>query len=87
MDDDVNAPLHPFEELLTELEALLKSAEMGATLAARGVNVSLALVATEGLRAYLQGDKERAAEEFDTIAEEIATRLEASKDLAKEKPS
>jgi hypothetical protein len=39
------------------------------------------------LRAYLGGDKERAAEEFDTLAEEIATRLEASKELAKGKPS
>jgi hypothetical protein len=85
--DHVEDPLREFEELLAKLEAILKSVNMGATLAARGVNVSLALVATEGLRAYLQGDKERAAEEFETIAEEIATRLEASKDLAKDKPS
>jgi hypothetical protein len=86
MDDD-DASLVEFEELLTELETLLKSAKMGATLASRGVNVSLALVATDGLRAYVRGDKERAAEEFDMMAEEIAARLEASRELAKEKPS
>ena len=85
--DDAKAPLYRVEDLLTELETLLKDPDIGAVLAGRGVNVSLALVATEGLRAYLKGDKERAAEEFDTLAEEIATRLEASKEFAKEKPS
>jgi hypothetical protein len=84
---DIKVPLHELEDVLTELESLLKNVEVGAALAARGVNVSLALVATEGLRAYLQGDKEQAAEEFDTIAEEIWTRLDVSKELAKEKPS
>jgi hypothetical protein len=84
---DVKASLHELEDLLTELETLLKNPDLGSALAARGVNVSLALVGTEGLRAYLQGDKARAAEEFDTLAEEIKTRLEASKELAKGKPS
>jgi len=84
---DVKASLHELEDLLTELETLLKNPDLGSVLAERGVNVSLALVGTEGLRAYLGGDKERAAEEFDTLAEEIATRLEASKELAKGKPS
>jgi hypothetical protein len=84
---DVKTALCELENLLTELEAVLKHPDVGAELAGRGVNVSLALVATEGLRAYLHADKERAAEEFDTLAEEISTRLEASKELAKEKPS
>jgi hypothetical protein len=84
---DQDSSLLDLEELLTELETLIKSAEMGAVLAARGVNVSLALVATEGLRCYLRGDKQRAAEEFDMMAEEIAARLAASKELAKAKPS
>jgi hypothetical protein len=84
---DVKTSLRQLEDLLTELEAVLKNPGVGAELAAGGVNVSLALVATEGLSAYLHGDKERAAEEFDTLAEEISTRLEASKELAKEKPS
>jgi hypothetical protein len=84
---DVKTSLGKLEELLTELEAVLKKPDVGAELAAAGVNVSLALVATDGLSAYLHGDKQRAAEEFDTLAEEISTRLEASKELAKEKPS
>jgi hypothetical protein len=84
---DVKASLHELEDLLTELESLLKNPDLGSALAERGVNVSLALVGTEGLRAYLKGDKERAAEEFDTLAEEISARLEASRELAKGKPS
>jgi hypothetical protein len=84
---DVKASLHELEDLLTELEILLKNPDLGSALAERGVNVSLALVGTEGLRAYLAGDKERAAEEFDTLAEEISERLKASKELAKGKPS
>jgi len=55
----------------------LKARIDGAT--ARGVNVSLAIVAAEALVAYVEGDRERAAEDFDTVAEEIATRLAASK--------
>jgi hypothetical protein len=84
---DVKASLHELEDLLTELETLLKNPDLGSALAERGVNVSLALVGTEGLRAYLKGDKEHAAEEFDTLAEEISTRLEAGRELAKGKPS
>ncbi len=41
--------------------------------------MSLAIVAAEALIAYIQGDRERAAEDFDTVAEEIRTRLAASK--------
>jgi hypothetical protein len=84
---DVKASLHELDDLLTELETLLKNPDVGSALASRGVNVSLALVGTEGLRAYLSGDKEQAAEEFDTLAEEISERLRASKELAKGKPS
>jgi hypothetical protein len=84
---DVKASLHELSDLLHELEALLKNPDVGAELAGIGVNVSLALVATDGLRSYLAGDKKHAAEEFSTIAEEIAARLEASKELSKGKPS
>jgi hypothetical protein len=41
--------------------------------------VSLAIVAAEALLAYVEGDRERAAEDFDTVAEEIATRLASTK--------
>jgi len=63
------------EALFDELDQLLKNSDVGAELAEKGVNVSLALVAAEGLRAYLQGDKARAVEELGTAADEIASRL------------
>jgi hypothetical protein len=84
---DVGASLHELSDLLSELETLLKNPDVGAALAERGVNVSLALVAANGLRAYLTGDKKLAAEDFDTVAEEIATRLEVARDFARRKPS
>lgn len=73
------------EDLFDELDQLLKNPEVGADLADLGVNSSLAIVAVEGLRAYLRGDKERAAEDFSTVGEEIAHRARASKTT--EKPS
>jgi hypothetical protein len=66
-------------EVMEDLETLLKNPEVGAELTARGVNVSLALVAADALVAYIEGDRARAAEDFDTVAEEIATRLAAAK--------
>jgi hypothetical protein len=66
------------DELFDELDQLLKNPDSGAALAERGVNVSLAMTAAEGLRAYLRGDKAKAAEELGTAAEEIATRLARS---------
>jgi hypothetical protein len=79
--------LTEISDVLDELDTLLKNADVGAALAARGVNISLALVASSGLRAYLGGDKARAAEEFDTVAEEIAVRLGTSRESAGRKPS
>jgi hypothetical protein len=79
--------MREIDDLFDELDTLLKNADVGAGLAERGVNVSLAIVAADGLRAYLKGDKARAAEEFDTVAEEIAARLQTSRDLARRKPS
>ena len=70
---------HVPEELRTKaVLTLLKNPEVGAELTGRGVNVSLAIVAAEALLAYVEGDRERAAEDFDTVAEEIGTRLAAS---------
>lgn len=62
-------------EVLKDIETLLKSGELGEELGARGVNTSLALVAVDGLRAYLGGDKQKAHEDFGTVAEEIEARL------------
>jgi hypothetical protein len=84
---DSKVNLGELDDLFDELDMLLKNADVGAGLAERGVNVSLAMVAVDGLRAYLKGDKVRAAEEFDTVAEEIASRLQTSRELAKGKPS
>jgi len=63
------------DELFHELVTLLKNPEAGAHLADRGINTSLAMVAAEGLQAYLRGDKARAAEDLGTVAEEIAARM------------
>ena len=75
------------DDLFDELDQLLKNPDAGAALADAGVNISLALTAADGLRAYLHGDKARAAEELGTAAEEIANRLQVGRALAGEKPS
>jgi hypothetical protein len=62
-------------EVFEDLVTLLKHPDVGGELTTRGVNVSLAIVAAEGLAAYVEGDKARAAEDFDTVAEEIKSRL------------
>jgi hypothetical protein len=63
------------EDVFDELDALLKNPELGAELADRGVNVSLAMTLADGLRAYLQGDKEKALLELGTATDEIAARM------------
>ncbi|MFO0678136.1 MAG: hypothetical protein U0169_16495 [Polyangiaceae bacterium] len=70
--------LREIEDLFRDLDQLLKNPEAGAVLSDRGINVSLAMTAAEGLRAYLAGDKARAAEDLATAAEEIAARLRGS---------
>ena len=84
---DAKGPLGEAFRRCRDLDALLKNPDVGAAFAERGVNISLALVAVDGLRAYLEGDKARAAEEFGTVAEEVASRMAASRELAKDKPS
>jgi hypothetical protein len=64
-------------DVLGELDTLLKNNIVGGALADRGVNISLALVAVSGLRAYLAGNKVAAAEDFETVAEEIRTRKQS----------
>jgi len=62
-------------ELLDELDSVLKHPEVDAHLTARGINTSLALLVADGLRAYLEGRKQEAADDLITAAEEIAARL------------
>ncbi|HEY1693349.1 MAG TPA: hypothetical protein VGG39_14375 [Polyangiaceae bacterium] len=67
------------DEVFDELDVLLKNSEVGAELAERGVNVSLAMTLALGLRAYVGGDKDRAMLELGTAVEEIASRMARSK--------
>ena len=72
---DADLALKELDDVLEDLVVLLKNSEVGAELTARGINVSLAIVAAEGVAAYVHGEKERAADDLGTVAEEIATRL------------
>lgn len=76
---DESIAMKELREVFEDLDTLLKNPEVGGELAGRGVNVSLAIVAAEALLAYVSGDKERAAEDFETVAEEIGTRLASTK--------
>lgn len=71
--------LKELDEVLDDLDALLKNADVADALSSRGVNISLALTAAYGLRAYLHGDKVTAIEDLSTAAEEIASRAGSSK--------
>jgi hypothetical protein len=67
--------LAELDDVIDELEVLLKTPEVGAALVERGVNVSLALVLADGVRAYLAGDKAKALLELGTATDEIAARM------------
>jgi hypothetical protein len=67
------------DDLFDELDQLLKNPDVGSELAALGVNTSLAMTLAYGLRAYLQGDKEKALLELGTATEEIAARMVGKK--------
>ncbi len=61
--------------LLDQLEDLLKEPRSALSFAQRRVNTSLAQVAVQGLRAYLEGDHEQAAEDLLTVGHEIEARF------------
>jgi hypothetical protein len=67
------------DDVFEELEELLKNPDVGAELAERGVNVSLAMTLADGVRAYLHGEKEKAILELGTATDEIAARLARSR--------
>ena len=71
--------LRELDEVFDDLDALLKNADVTDALSSRGVNISIALTAAWGLRAYLHGDKTTAIEDLSTAAEEIASRAGSSK--------
>jgi hypothetical protein len=74
----MSSPRQELDDVMAELETLLKNPELGAELADKGVNASLALVALDGLRAYLAGDRARAAEELGTFSDEVLGRIALS---------
>jgi len=74
IDDEANRALKELDDVLDDLDELLKRNDVGAVLAERGINISLALTAANGLRAYLKGDKATAIDDLGTVAEEIAAR-------------
>lgn len=69
------SPLSELDDLFDELDTLLKNPDVGAELAAKGVNTSLAMTLALGLRAYVNGDKENALLELGTATDEIAARM------------
>ncbi len=71
---DLN-PSGEIESVLGELEDLVKNGDVMAALAGRGINSSVAILASQALAAYLRGDKAQAAEDFEAVAEEIRDRL------------
>lgn len=79
-DDPKLDPTRELKEVLGELSQLLKNPDVVGALSDRGVNASLALVAIEGLGAYLVGDKAQAAEDLKCVAEEIEGRLQFGND-------
>jgi hypothetical protein len=71
--------LSEIDDVFDELDTLLKNPEVGAVLAERGVNVSLAMTLAEGVRAYLRGEKDKALLELETATDEIAARMAAGR--------
>ena len=72
-------PVVEIGAVLDDLEAMLKNGEVIAALTGKGVNASIALVAVEGLRHYIENKKSEAADDFDTVTAEIRSRLAANR--------
>lgn len=68
-------PTREIDDVLRDLEGLLKNGDVVAALSEKGINASLALLAAQGLASYLQGRKEEAAEDLRAVSEEITDRL------------
>ncbi len=80
----MSSPVDEIDDVFEELEQLLKNPDVGAVLTEKGVNTSLAMLAMDGLHAYLQGDKAKAVEDLTHFTEEVTAR---AKESAKDKPS
>ena len=59
-------------KLLSDVELVLKLSTTGNELALRGINSTVALVALQGVAAYIDGHRTLAVEDLITAAEEIS---------------
>jgi hypothetical protein len=75
-------PFKELDDVFDELDTLLKNPEVGSVLAGKGVNVSLAMTLADGVRAYVNGDKQKAMLELSTATDEIAARMARSSGAA-----
>ncbi len=80
----MSSPLSEIDDVFADLETHLKNPDVGAELAEKGVNISLAMLAMDGLHAYLKGDKAKSVEDLTHFTEEVTAR---AKESAKGKPS
>jgi len=70
----MSSPLQEIDDVMEELETLLKNPDVSAALAEKGVNTSLAMLAMDGLAAYLRGDKAKAVDELVLFTDEVKAR-------------
>ena len=72
------SPLQEIDDVLEDLETLLKNTDVTSALAEKNVNASLAMLALDGLAAYLRGDKTKALEELHDFFDEVEHRKKMS---------
>jgi hypothetical protein len=80
----MSSPLEEIDDVFQELEQLLKNPDVGGALTEKGINTSLAMLAMDGLHAYLRGEKAKSVEDLTHFCEEVTAR---AKESAKGKPS
>ncbi|MGZ3421843.1 MAG: hypothetical protein ACXWUG_05345 [Polyangiales bacterium] len=78
LDDRTKMMLKEVDSLFDDLDELLKNPDVQYALGVLKVNSSIALLAADGLRAYLKGEKEAAIEDLATAVEEITQRYQQS---------
>jgi len=76
LDDRTAMMLREVDSLFDDLDELLKNPDVQHALGVLKVNSSIALLAADGLRAYLKGEKESAIEDLSTAVEEITQRYQ-----------
>jgi hypothetical protein len=78
LDERTAMVLKEVDSLFDDLDELLKNPDVQHALGVLKVNSSLALLAADGHRSYLKGDKESAIEDLSTAVEEITQRYQQS---------